>query len=110
MKKKTYATRVYHYLNRVYFDDVLPPVKFKFVNDATFGGMAVSDGETFFHIIFSTAFHYDYVEIMLHEMCHIFQFVTGGKDQHGKTFKEIALDISQRSGYYIQKHQEMEWR
>ena len=111
MKKKTHATKVYNYLNEKYFDGVLPVVKFEFVNDATFGAMAVSDERKYFRIIFSTAFHYDFVEIMLHEMCHIWQFITiYGKKAHGKEFKDIALDITQKSGYTIVKHQDMEWR
>jgi predicted SprT family Zn-dependent metalloprotease len=110
MNKTQHIRRVYRWLNEEYFDGILPEVQFDFVEDATFGGMAWNS-EPFFTIIFSTAFHYDYVEILLHEMCHIYQFVTDfGKKDHGKEFKQIALDISQRSGYNIRKYQDMEWK
>jgi hypothetical protein len=111
MNKTQYISKVYNYLNEEYFDGVLPLVQFDFVEDATFGGMAVSDSSPFYTIIFSTAFDYDFVEILLHEMCHIYQFVTDfGEKDHGKEFKQIALDISQRSGYNIRKYQDMEWK
>ena len=110
MNKTKYISKVYNYLNEEYFDGVLPLVRFDFVEDATFGGMAWNS-EPFFTITFSTAFNYDPTEILLHEMCHIWQFITEfGEKDHGREFKEIALDISQRSGYTIQKHQDMEWR
>ena len=103
MKRATIARHIYRFLNETYFDGVLPePLKFKFVPAKNFIAGVSTNG----NIYFSTFYHYDHVEIMLHEMCHVWQFVTGGQDTHGKTFKEIALDISQQSGYNIQEFQQ----
>jgi len=103
MKKKIIAKRIYTYLNEVYFDGVLPyPLGFKFIPATNMIAGVSSNG----YMYFSTYFNYDHVEIMLHEMCHVWQFITGGQDKHGKTFKQIALDISQRSGYNIGKYQD----
>jgi hypothetical protein len=104
MNKKTIAKRIYTYLNEVYFDGVLPlPINFYFVEVDDFIAGVDEQGAMYFNTGFY--FQYDHVEIMLHEMCHIWQLVIGAKDIHGRSFKEIALDISQRSGYNIQEFQ-----
>jgi len=106
--KKRIARQIYTYLNEEYFDGLLPMVRFKFVNDLSYvAGFTTYADNSIPHIEFNKGkyYTYDHVELMLHEMCHAWQHLTGGKDVHGKTFKEIAKIVSNDSGYKIEKYQ-----
>ena len=106
MKRKQTARRIYTYLNETYFDGLLPMVNFKFINDLTFiAGVTEFKPVPLMEFNKGRFYTYDHVEIMLHEMCHVWQIVIGAKDEHGKTFKEIASEISDASGYKIEEYQ-----
>lgn len=88
--------------NALYFDNILPPVEstrivFEITNTKKIKSLGTSYNQKPYKIRIN--FRYDLPEIeyqdtLIHEMIHIWQYIMGYTDCHGKHFKTKAKEIN----------------
>ena len=106
------AKELYRIANEVYFDGKLPKPRFSTTNNLkalamyTYSGLSKKKGV--YTIYVSTRYKIDtseYLNIILHEMIHIYVHLKFGPTffQHGKRFKELATFFNDRYSTNIRK-------
>lgn len=98
---------IYKNFNKLYFDNELPlpnEVQFKcvkkFLGQFSWKGTYKNGGTCILRM--STAYHFTDFEIekvIIHEMIHVWQWVHGYRDAHGRTFKLKATLINHKTNH-----------
>lgn len=97
----------YAQFNEEYFNDELPgDILLELIcNGITIGGTAFRQNpyriRINFNFIYKENEEYEFENILIHEMIHIWQFINNYNDSHGKTFKIKMNEINSKGKHSI---------